>query len=60
MDKYDLYKFVKDFNNMGMVSHSAILEGLKTLPEKDQELFMILVNYKNGRDFETRLKKGEI
>ncbi|MBO5884403.1 MAG: hypothetical protein J6Q51_01250 [Clostridia bacterium] len=60
MDRYDLYKFVRDFNAMGGVPQDAIFEGLKTLPKKDHELFITLVNYKNGKDFAQKLKKGEI
>ena len=29
------------------------------LPKKDHELFMLLVNYKNNREFKNSLKDGE-
>lgn len=60
MKKEDLFKFVQEFNSMRPISFKTIMEGVEKLPEKDQELFMLLVNYKNGKDFEKKLNKGDI
>ena len=60
MDRYDLYNFVKNFNKIENIPESAVLEGLRVLPQKDHELFITLVNYKNGKDFAKKLKNGEI
>ena len=46
MTKNELFTFIKNFNATQSVSPKTILEGLKTLPESDHELFMLLVNYK--------------
>ena len=60
MEKKELFDFVKKFNKISHVSDDTIIDGLKTLPEKDHELFMLLVNYKNGIEFKNSLKDGQI
>ena len=60
MTKNELFTFIKNFNATQSVSPKTILEGLKTLPESDHELFMLLVNYKNGKLFKQNLDNGEI
>ena len=60
MDKKDLFTFVKKFNKTAGISENTVIEGLKTLPQEDHELFMMLVNYKNGDEFKKRLRSGEI
>lgn len=51
MEKKVLYDFVKKFNKSKGITNDTILDGLKTLPKEDHELFMMLVNYKNGNAF---------
>ena len=60
MEKKDLFDFVKKFNFLNSIPIEVVIEGLKTLPQKDLELFMLLVNYKNGKDFSEKLFNGEI
>lgn len=60
MKKEELYKFVQEFNSMRPLSTATIIEATEKLEEKDLELFMMLANYKNGKDFENKLKKGDI
>ena len=51
MKREDLLKFVTQFNKAKPLTNSEILECLKLLPEEDHQLFIYLVNYKNGSDF---------
>ena len=62
MEKGKLIEFVKEFNKSKGVSTATIMAGLKELPESDHELFMALVNYKNGTAFKSfipKQKKGK-
>lgn len=59
MKNENLYKFIKEFNKSEAFTTNDIMEGLKSLPEEDHELFMMLVNYINGRDFKNKLSKGD-
>lgn len=52
--------FVHTFNQVSCVTLETIEQGLSKLPQKDHELFMLLVNYKNGNDFLKKLKEGKI
>ena len=56
MKKNELFSFIRKFNEAGSIEPSITLEGLKTLPEEDHELLMLLVNYKNGEEFIKNLK----
>lgn len=60
MTKNELINFVKNFNNTKIIPTNVILEGLKELPAKDHQLFMMLVNYKNSTEFKKKLDNGEI
>lgn len=60
MSKDELFTFVSKFNALNSISISTVLDGLHKLPTKDHELFMLLVNYKNGADFAKKLKNGEV
>ncbi len=60
MKQKDLYQFVVEFNKLQFIPQKTIIEGLKTLPESDHELFMKLVNYKNSGVFRDSLDNGEI
>lgn len=60
MNKNELFSFIKEFNNSGAISNDVILEAMNHLSDKDIELFMLLVNYKNGKDFAQKLKNGVI
>lgn len=59
MEKKELFDFVKKYNQTFIISNDTIIEGLEKLPKKDHELFMLLVNYKNNREFKNSLKDGE-
>ena len=59
MEKKVLYDFVKNFNKEKGISTEIIMEGLKTLPKEDHELFMMLINYKNGTSFKQFIQKGD-
>jgi hypothetical protein len=60
MTKNELINFVKNFNNTKIIPTNVILEGLKELPARDHQLFMMLVNYKNSTEFKKKLDNGEI
>lgn len=58
MNKEDIVKFVKEFNKSKAMSTNDIVECLKKLPKKDHELFIMMVNYKNGKDFLGYVSQG--
>lgn len=60
MNNDDLFTFVKNFNKSGAIPMETITKGINVLPKSDQELFMLLVNYKNGKDFLNKLNNGEV
>lgn len=60
MNNEELFSFVKKFNQSGAIPMETITKGIKILQKSDQELFMILVNYKNGKDFLNKLNNGEV
>lgn len=59
MNKEDIVKFVKEFNKSKALSTNDIVECLKNLPKEDHELFIMMVNYKNGKDFLSYVPKGD-
>lgn len=60
MSNEELFSFIKNFNNSNAIPLSTITQGMKILSKKDQKLFMLLVNYKNGEDFLNKLNNGEV
>ena len=58
MDKKELFDFVRKYNQSFIISNETIIEGLEKLPKKDHNLFMLLVNYKNNKEFKNSLKDG--
>lgn len=60
MTKNELFEFIKKFNKVGAILPDTVIDGLKQLDKEDHELFMLLVNYKNGKDFKNKLDNGEI
>ena len=60
MSNEELFTFVKNFNKSGSIPMETITKGINVLPKCDQELFMLLVNYKNGKDFLNKLNNGEV
>lgn len=60
MDKQELISFVSKFNSSEPISLNEVLYAIKHVSAKDQELLMLLINYKNGKDFVKKLKDGEI
>lgn len=59
MNKEDIIKFVKEFNKSKALSTNDIVECLKKLSKEDHELFIMMVNYKNGKDFLSYVQKGD-
>lgn len=60
MNKNDIFSFIKKFNSFDAIPNDIIIEAMNKLSGKDIELFMLLVNYKNGKDFAQKLKNGVI
>ena len=60
MTRSEIVNFIKEFNRLESFSSDFIVETLRYLPRSDQELFMLLVNYKNGKDFKEKLRSGDI
>lgn len=60
MSNEELFSFIKNFNNSNPIPLSTITQGINVLSKKDQKLFMLLVNYKNGNDFLNMLNNGEV
>ncbi|MBQ8451459.1 MAG: hypothetical protein IJ538_01620 [Clostridia bacterium] len=60
MESKKLFNFIEEFNKEPVVDTETILNGLKTLTGEDRQLFMLLVNYKNGKEFLKKLDGGEI
>ena len=57
MKKKELFDFVRDFNKVGPIPQSTIMEGLRYLPQEDHKLFMAIVNLKNGEKFKELIDK---
>lgn len=60
MDKEEIFSFVKKFSAEKSISANLIYNALKELNDQEQELLMVLINYKNGKDFSQKLENGEI
>ena len=60
MTRSEIVNFIKEFNREESFSSDFVVETLRYLPRSDQELFMLLVNYKNGKDFKEKLRSGDI
>ena len=60
MKKEQLIKFIKDFNNSEPLCMNTLKDCLVTLKGKDLQLFILLANHKNGADFKSKLKGGNI
>lgn len=60
MKRDELVSFVKKFNKVKVVSPSTILKCMDELDDAEKELFLLLVNFKNGQSFKKKLEEGEI
>lgn len=60
MEKKDLISFVKNFCSSETISMQTVIQVIKELSPKEKELFVSLVNFKNGKDFMEKLKNGSI
>ena len=60
MDKEEIFTFVRKFNSQSAIPTELIYSALKELNDQEQELLMVLINYKNGKDFSEKLENGEI
>lgn len=60
MTRSEIISFIKEFNKEESFSSDFVVETLRSLPRSDHELFLLLVNYKNGKDFEEKLRSGDI
>ena len=56
----ELAKFVVELDASPAFEINTVMEVLKVLPQKHHELFMMLVNHKNGSEFTKKLENGEI
>lgn len=60
MKREELVSFVKSFNKIKVVSNATIANCLPELNDAEKDLFLLLVNYKNGQAFKKKLEEGEI
>lgn len=60
MTNKQLFEFVQELTRAKPFSLQTIKQGLKQLPPTCHELFLLLINHKNGKDFLTKLNNGEI
>lgn len=60
MKREELVEFVKRFNKVKVISSNTILKCMKELNNDEKELFLLLVNHKNGKSFKDLLDAGEI
>lgn len=60
MTQNELLNFVKDFNQAKPILLQDVVDSLKKLDKKHHELYLLLVNYKNGKDFAKKITNEEI
>ena len=60
MDKEEIFSFVRKFSAEIAIPVNLIYNALEELNDQEQELLMLLINYKNGKDFSQKLENGEI
>ena len=60
MKREDLVSFVKKFNKVKVVPTNTITKCLAELNDSEKELFLHLVDFKNGSLFKKKLEEGEI
>ena len=60
MTRNEIVTFIKNFNREQAFSSEFIVDVMRSLSKEEGEIFMQLVNYKNGKDFLKKLNSGEI
>ena len=60
MSNQDIFDFIKKFNALPTIQPDLIYSAVKELDDQEQELLMVLINHKNGKEFLEKLDNGEI
>ncbi len=60
MSQQELFLFIQKFCKVGALSEKTIQNGFDLLPPECHELFALLINYKNGAEFDKLLKDGDL